>query len=90
IAYLHLHGDHRIAPGATGDLQNWKEIILACKEIDSGINNIPVICEPFAVETVDECPPLGMDLPPAPPLPEYLDIAYPTFIKAGLPIAKAT
>lgn len=87
IAYLHLHGDDRLAPGQKGDKRNWPEIVKAINEIDSGVSDIPVIPEPFGEKTCKECPELGQGLPPALPLGEYLPLAYKTLTEAGLEAA---
>ena len=88
IVYLHLHGDKRIAPGADGDSRDWRAIVDAVKQIcTAGVKDIPVIPEPFGTDTRSECPPLGEGLPPTPALAEYLDVAYPTLIEAGLQLA---
>ena len=87
IVYLHLHGDKRIAPGASGDKQDWKKIAEAVGKINSGISTIPVVPGPFGMATCRENSALGEGLPPVPPLGEYLDVAYKTFREAGLNIA---
>lgn len=85
IGYLHLHGNDRRAPGSEGEGQEWSAIMEAVSQIDSGIDNIPVVCEPFSAATIAACPALGEGLPVPPELPEYLDIAYATLRDAGLP-----
>ncbi len=87
IAYLHLHGNDRRAPGSEDETCNWKKIIAAIKTIDSGVEEIPIVPEPFGPETIKENPELGAGLPVPPPLSEYLPIAYKTLKKAGLKVA---
>jgi len=87
IAYLHLHGDGRLAPGQEGDKRNWPSIIDAAKQIDSGVENIPVVSEPFGQQTCEEEPALGIGLPPMLPFGEYLPLAFGTLRAAGLPLA---
>lgn len=87
IAYLHLHGDKRLAPGQEGDNQDWPSIIAAVLKIDSGVKNIPVVSEPFGEQTCRENPALGEGLPPMLPFEQYLPLAFKTLREAGLPIA---
>jgi sugar phosphate isomerase/epimerase len=86
IVYLHLHGDKRRAPGAPGEQQDWTAIIQAIKEIDSGVDDIPGVPEPFGEATCKENAALGEGLPLPPPLTAYLDLAYQTLRSGGLPV----
>lgn len=87
IVYLHLHGNLRVAPGSPEDNQNWGEIIEATDFIESGVEEIPALPEPFGEPTIKEYPPLGVGLPIPPEFPEYLRISYATFDAAGFQIA---
>jgi sugar phosphate isomerase/epimerase len=89
IAYLHLHGDKRLAPGAKGDRRNWKRLVWAILQIDSGIVEIIGVSEPFGKDTCAEEPSLGAGLPEMCPLPEYLDDTLAMFRKVGMPLALA-
>lgn len=85
IAYLHLHGTKRVAPGSRHDTCDWPEIVGACRFIDDRTDGpIPVIPEPFGKETCKENPALGEGLPPMGPLRPYLTKAYATLRHAGL------
>ena len=85
IAYLHIHGNNRIAPGGKGDCQDWRRIVEAMKLI-SFPGAIPVVSEPFGEETRRENPALGQGLPPTPELDRYLGQAWRTLRFAGLSI----
>lgn len=84
IIYLHLHGNDRRAPGSSGETCDWNEIVKMVKKINSAVTQIPVVCEPFGEETCEENAALGVGLPPALPLDEYLALARKTFLAAGL------
>lgn len=87
IVYLHLHGDGRRMPGSEGDNQNWGEICEAANQIESGVQSIPVVSEPFGEDTVAECPPLGEGLPPMGPFDEYIEGARNAFEEGDLALA---
>ena len=84
IVYLHLHGDGRLAPGVQGDSCDWKTIIGAVMGIESEVEDIPALPEPFGEETRKDNPALGHGLPDATPFADYLPIAYAKFRQFGL------
>lgn len=63
IKYLHLHGTKRRPAGSEGDTMPWAEIIAALEA--EGITGLIFAYEPFCQLVRDECPPLGVNLPPA-------------------------
>lgn len=83
IGYLHLHGRGRCAPGTCRDGVNWPQAAECINDINSGIEPIPALSEPFGKRTCEENPELGKGIPPMGPLTDYLDKTYKTFDELG-------
>lgn len=84
IAYLHLHGDQRRAPGAEGDKQDWRKIAAAIREIDSGIDDIPGLPVLFVARTCADNKELSKGLPPMGSFAKYYDRTFMTYKEVGL------
>lgn len=84
VVYLHLHGKGRRAPGARGNGVDWGEVSNEVHLISSGIENIPILAEPFGKLTCEENKELGKGIPPMGPLPKYFNTTFKTYREVEL------
>lgn len=86
IYYVHINGNGRLAPGQTGDLQEWVDLITEILKINVKRRTIRIVFEPFGRKTCRECRPLGKGLPKMLPFPKYLNQTVRWLNVNGLPI----
>jgi sugar phosphate isomerase/epimerase len=80
--HLHLNGSKRRPAGSEGDTVNWQEFVTTCKAV--GLNDRMAGYEPFSQTVRDNCPPLGVGLPPAVEEPAGMIFAKQTLEAAGM------